>query len=182
METNMAEEAARPVENRGAPGPRPCRAARRRRRRSVERRARARASARRRSNSCAPIRATRARISTRPISTTSPPRSRSGASSSRCWFGRSRASPTPMRSSPASGAGARRSGPACMKYRSSSSRPAIAKRSNSPSSRTSSAPISMRSKRPMAMRSSAPITIIRTATSPASSARAAAISPTRCAC
>ena len=43
-----------------------------------------------------------------------------------------------------------------------------------------SAPISMRSRKPRATPSSAPTTAIRTATSPASSARAGAMSPTPC--
>ena len=118
------------------------------------RRRRAAAHARRRSNSCAPIPTIPASRSTTTSSTSSPPRSASAASSSRCWCGRSRASPTPSRSSPASGAGARRSAPACTKFRSSSSRRATARRSNSPSSRTCSAPISTRSKRRRATPSS----------------------------
>ena len=61
---------------------------------------------------------------------------------------------TATRSSPASGAGARRSAPACMTCRSSRSRSATAKRSSSPSSRTCSAPISIRWKKPAATRRS----------------------------
>ena len=48
-------------------------------------RARRAARSRFRSNFCGPIRAIRARLSTRPSSTNSPPRSRSKASSSRSW-------------------------------------------------------------------------------------------------
>ena len=51
------------------------------------------------------------------------------------------------RSSPANGAGARRSAPACTRCRSPWSRRPTSSRSNSPSSRTCSAPISIRSKR-----------------------------------
>ena len=101
-------------------------------------RARARAaSARCRSNTCAPIRAIRASCSPTPSSTSCPTRSASAASSSRSWC--ARAAPTASRSSPASGAGARRSAPACTRCRSSCSTSPTAKRSSSRSSRTSSA-------------------------------------------
>ena len=64
-------------------------------------------------------------------------RSASAASSSRSWC--ARAAPTASRSSPASGAGARRSAPACTRCRSSCSKSATAKRSSLRSSRTCSA-------------------------------------------
>ena len=62
-------------------------------------------------NSCGRIRAIRASISPTANSTSSPPRSRSAASSSRSWCGRCAGPRTPTRSSPASGAGGRRSAP-----------------------------------------------------------------------
>ena len=63
-----------------------------------------------------------------------------------------RGATTDTRSSPASGAGARRSAPACTTCRSSCSRSSDARRSSSRSSRTCSAPISMRWKRRAAIR------------------------------
>ena len=102
----------------------------------VAERARA-ASARCRSNSSAPIRAIRASCSPTPSSTSSRTRSASAASSSRSWC--ARAAPTTSRSSPASGAGARRSAPACTRCRSSCSTSATARRSSLRSSRTCSA-------------------------------------------
>ena len=72
-----------------------------------------------------------------------------------------RAAARATRSSPASGAGARRSGPGCTKCRSSSMTSATARRSNSRSSRTSSAPISTRSRRRSATSSSSTSTATR---------------------
>ena len=126
----------------------------------------ARARARRRSSSCARIHAIRASTSTMANLMNSPPRSMRAESSSQSWFGLSRASRTPMRSSPASAAGGPPSGQACTRSRSSSSRRGTARRSRSLSSRTCSAPISTRWRRRRATRSSAPITAIRTPTCP----------------
>ena len=111
---------------------------------------------RRRSSSCGPIRATRESDSTTGNSTNSPPRSRSAESSSRSWFAPFPASRTLTKSSLASGAGGPRSGRGCTRSRSSSSRPATARRSRSPSSKMCSARISTRSRRPPATPSSAP--------------------------
>ena len=83
----------------------------------VDRRA---ASAGCRSPSSGRTRAIRARASTTATSTTSPLRSARRAWSSRSWSARRRRSATSTRSSPASGAGGRRSGPACTTCRSSS--------------------------------------------------------------
>ena len=105
------------------------------------------ASADCRSNSCGRIRATRGAFFPMPILTSLRHRSASAASSSRSSCAPCAARRTPTRSSPANGAGARRSAPACMRFPSSSSRRPTRKRSNSPSSRTCSAPISIRSKR-----------------------------------
>ena len=66
----------------------------------------------------APTRAIRARSSTTTSSTSSPRRSASTASCSRSWCGRSPAPTTATRSSPASGAGGRRSAPGCTTCRS----------------------------------------------------------------
>ena len=87
------------------------------------------------------------------------PRSASAASSSRSWCARARRA-TISRSSPASGAGARRSAPACTRCRSSCSTSATARRSSLRSSRTCSAPISIRWKRRAAISRSPTSSII----------------------
>ena len=66
-----------------------------------------------------PTRAIRAASSPKPSSTSWPHRSASAASSSRSWCAPCAARPINTRSSPASGAGARRSAPACTTCRSS---------------------------------------------------------------
>ena len=107
-----------------ATGPRACRADRRRRRRSAGGRAHAQPAPRADRIPARPIRAIRAAIFCRRRARRARgTRSASAASSSRSWCAGARRA-TISRSSPASGAGARRSAPACTTCRSSCSRSA----------------------------------------------------------